>query len=304
MDKKSFEYALYGPSWTTDIVTSENIHKHLILAKENGESCIHLAQYYLEHKEKSDIGNWTVIKRDIPQSIEWANKAVSLGNSDGYALLGSIYTGIYPYGRYIKEFVDLPLGLDCYRKGVDMNNLHCMVMLANILSGNHEDFGVEEVIIATGVAGPEVLLKEASDLYFRAIEECNDKSLIAEIGRNIVSCFISEGNFEEALNIYEKANKEYIGEFGEEIVELKTILNIQEKIVDLRNQYKSLNDENKSLNIAWEISQLYFTLTTNCKLVTNKEIIDINKEAKTWIAKVIQSYKERIRVLESQLDWI
>ena len=236
---------IYRP-YTWESTPSEPIAETMRKAeKGDAVSCWRMANYFYGHEEKAPAGNWKVIKRDFTKSIEWAKKAASLGCTAGYAFLGNIYSNNESANKIKRDYVK---AAEYYRTGYQLGDNHCGYELADLLMSHNLDTYTgnkfEEAL--------EILLNIISQ-----VEKPEHDPAYIEFASKIGECYSTIGEFEKALEWYQKASRK---EFHNEIRELQSIIRIHRNIPKWEKAY----EKGANLPTALKAAKGYFTLVSSC----------------------------------------
>lgn len=250
-----------------------------ITRAESGDSemCYSLASYFLGHEEKAENGSWNVIKRNIEEAVKWAKKCAALGNSNGFAFLGNLYsTGEAALSKYR----NLEKALNFYRNGSDMGNLYCSYKLADLLSGNMDSYDDESPYNRDFNEIPNERWGEALNLYQDIYSHLVEDDHKEEVAPKIASCHLALENLKEALEWYKKGEK---GEFSSEIQDLKSIIKHRDKIKPLEEKF--YHSTFPPYDLPLKIANIYVELSTweSMSFLSEDEFQTYCKGAEKWI---------------------
>lgn len=268
-----------------------------IAKAESGDSemCYSLASFFLGHEEKAECGSWKVIKRDINEATKWAEKCATLGNSNGYAFLGNLYSS---EEVAFKDYRDLAKAVDNFRKGSELGNLNCAYRLANLLLGLSVD---DAICLSNRISfsnHEEDRANEALTLYLKVYDEVTLAYYREEIAGKIASCYARLGNLESALEWYKKG---YKGAFEEEIRELKTILKYSSIVKELETEYELKPSAAKARKIA----EVYYKLALiSQNWLDGNEYLDLNRKSIHWLKIRKNQLEEEIQYIEIQITLV
>lgn len=288
MKKNNDEIILYGEP----AVPFDNLEKTIIKANDGDSGlCYSLANYYKGHEENAEHGSWKVVKRDFNAAIKWAKKCAELGNSNGYAMLGRLYSS---NEAVFKSHIDKVKAIEYFRKGSEQGNLYCSYRLANLLI----DLSAADYItpINRSFFNPiKENAEEALTLFLKVYDEIKNAYYREKVAEKIASCHATLGNLESALEWYKKGNK---SELEEEISDLKTILKYHPLVKELEEQYKL----KPSVAKARKIAEAYYKLATiGQNWFESNEYLDINRKAIHWLKMRKNQLEEEIADIGSQI---
>lgn len=249
--------------------------------------CYSLANYYEGHEEKAEHGSWKVVKRDFNKAVEWAEKCAELGNSNGYAMLGRLYSSSE---AALKSHIDKVKAVEYYRKGSEQGNLYCAYRLANLLINISDDDYITTINRSLFKTYKDTA-EEALTLFQKVYNEIKNTYYREEIAGRIASCHVALENLESALEWYKKGNK---SELKEEIRDLKTILKYRHVVKDLEAQYELKPSAAKARKIA----EAYYRLTS-----IGQGWIKSNEYSKAthWLKIRKQQLEHEIKDIDTQL---